>query len=73
MQTPTVIGQDLDDTARLILMDQPDLTITDLRRSLRAEGCITTFDQVLALGRKYLGHAGAFATHSVNTGQPYRW
>lgn len=67
------IPQDLDDTARLVLMDQPNLTAVELRRALREHGVCATVDQMIALGRRYLGWRGEFATHNVETGKRYTW
>lgn len=71
--TDTTITTELDDTVRLILMDQPDLNGPMLRRALNTEGVTTTLREFAAVWRKYRGVQGRGAiqpTHDVNTGKP---
>lgn len=68
-----VIPQDMDDTARLILMDVARMTAGELRLALRANGVHATITQAVALVGKYLGQGFEFATHDVVTGERYTW
>lgn len=72
---PVTIPSDLDDTARLILMDQPDISAPMLRRALRTEGVDTTLEEITAIWRRYRGRSGRgghSATHDVETGERVR-
>lgn len=68
---PVTIPTNLDDTARLILMDQPGMNAAGLRHALYLEGQRPTVEQMQALTRKYLGYGVEFATHSIATGKRY--
>jgi hypothetical protein len=64
------IPQDIDDTARLLLMEQPDLDLIALHRALQSEGCQVSPVIVSDLWTKYRGWDGrTLPTHSVETGR----
>lgn len=64
------IPQDIDDTARLLLMERPDLDLIALHRALHAEGCPVTPAIVSDLWTRYRGWDGrTLPTHSVETGR----
>lgn len=68
-----IVSRELDDTARLILMDKPDINAPTLRWVLRKEGIDTSLEEFLQLWTKYrgrLGRGGHTATHDVETGKP---
>lgn len=69
------ILQDLDDTTRLILMDQPGINAPMLRRALRDEGFDTSLEEFLEIWSKYRGtrgRGGRRPTHDVETGNRLR-
>lgn len=73
--TPVAILDDLDDTARLILMDQPDISAPFLRQALRTEGFNTSLEEFLPLWTKYRGtrgRSGRRPTHDIETGERLR-
>jgi hypothetical protein len=67
MTTP----EDLDETARIILMDDPPPTsITQFRNRLRDEHPTATLLEIAELWRMYRGWDTRPATHDIETGKP---
>jgi hypothetical protein len=60
---------DIDDTARLILMDRPDASLITFHNLLLAEGCPVQGAAISAdLWAKYRGFDGQPPTHDAETG-----
>ena len=62
----------MEDALRLILMDQPDIHIATMRRSLQDECYEVGVHQLRALWIKYVGWQGDAPTHNIETGERVR-